>query len=143
MVLERRPMLRAALAAALVLTAVSPTVAQPSASVMAERKAAAKTGVKALAPILKTCPAAHKHQLDLTVTKLELDPLAEPMTMNAEVSIAVSDRSGKILYVVAGGAKVEVSGRYKASRLPQLKDDAVEAAVEGMRTKLRAKLAGG
>ena len=87
-------MLRAALAAALVLAAAAPAIAQPTATVSAaataERKAAVQTGKKALAPILRSCPNPKKHQLDLSVTKLELDPLAEPMTMSAEVSPAMT-----------------------------------------------------
>jgi len=79
--------------------------------------------------------------IDLSVTKLDVARSGSYVEIGAELRIAVSDDSGKMLSFLSGGAKVQVpADKYDASYLPSLRREALEDAMRGMFRKLLAHL---
>lgn len=81
--------------------------------------------------------------LDLSVTRVAATRVGNVVEVGAELRIAISDDSGKILSLLSGGAKVQVpAASFDARSLPALRRDALDGAMRGMFDKLFAQLRG-
>lgn len=79
--------------------------------------------------------------IDLSVTRLGVDRTSGMVEVGAELRLAISDDSGKMLSFLSGGAKVQVpAGKFDARYLPELHREALENAMRGMVDKLLAHL---
>jgi hypothetical protein len=79
--------------------------------------------------------------IDLSVTRLAATRAGNVIEVGAELRIAISDDSGKILSLLSGGAKVQVpAAGFDARTLPALRRDALDGAIRGMFDKLFAQL---
>jgi hypothetical protein len=79
--------------------------------------------------------------LDLSVTRLAATRIGDVIEVGAELRIAISDDSGKMLSLLSGGAKAQVSAAsFDARVLPALRRDALDGAIRGMFDKLFAQL---
>ncbi len=79
--------------------------------------------------------------LDLSVTKLEVVQAGTMIEVEAQLRLAVSDDTGKMLSFLSGGAKVQVPKRtFDAKYLPSLRKEAIENAARGLFDKLLAHL---
>jgi len=79
--------------------------------------------------------------IDLSVTKLDVARTSGTVEVDAELRLAISDDSGKMLSFLSGGAKVQVpAGKFDARYLPELHKEALENAMRGMFDKLLAHL---
>lgn len=79
--------------------------------------------------------------LDLSVTRLAATRAGSMIEVGAELRIAISDDSGKILSLLSGGAKIQVpAASFDGRGLPALRRDALEGAMRGMFDKLFAQL---
>ncbi|MGE5183398.1 MAG: HEAT repeat domain-containing protein [Acidobacteriota bacterium] len=79
--------------------------------------------------------------LDLSVVKLEVVQNGPTVEIEAELRLAISDDTGKMLSFLSGGAKVEVPRtKFKPQFLPDLRKEAIEGAMRGMFDKLVAHL---
>ncbi len=79
--------------------------------------------------------------IDLSVTKLDVGRTSGIVEIDAELRLAISDDSGKMLSFLSGGAKVQVpAGKFDAKLLPELHKEALENAMRGMVDKLLAHL---
>jgi len=79
--------------------------------------------------------------IDVSVTKLDVDKSAGNVEVGAELRLAISDDSGKMLSFLSGGAKVQVpSQKFDPKYLPALRKEALENAMRGMFDKLLAHL---
>jgi hypothetical protein len=75
--------------------------------------------------------------VDISVAKLEVEPDGNYMVMTAELRLAITDSSGKMISFLSGGAKVQVpKSKYRTSNLPSMRRDALEGAMDGMFDKL-------
>jgi hypothetical protein len=75
--------------------------------------------------------------VDLSVTKLELGHSGSNIEIEAELRLAISDDTGRMLSILSGGAKVTVpSGKFDTRYLPALRREALENAMRGMFEKL-------
>jgi hypothetical protein len=75
--------------------------------------------------------------LDLSIVMLEQRINGNYIEIEAQLRLAVSDRRGKMLSFLSGGAKVQVPRRsFNASYLPQVRREALENAVRGIFDKL-------
>ena len=80
-------------------------------------------------------------ELDLSVTKLEVNTTGGYVECDAELRLAISDESGKMLSFVSGGAKVSIpKGKFDPRYLPNLRKEALEGALHGLFDKLIAHL---
>jgi HEAT repeats len=76
-------------------------------------------------------------EIDLSVTHLDVSDTDGMVEIDAELRLAISDESGKMLSFVSGGAKVQVpSGKFNARYLPQFRKQALEGAMQGLFDKL-------
>jgi hypothetical protein len=79
--------------------------------------------------------------LDLSVTKLDVAQAGQYIEVEAQLRLAISDESGKMLSFVSGGAKVQVpKNTFNAKYLPNLRKEALENAMRGMFDKLLTQL---
>ncbi len=79
--------------------------------------------------------------LDLSVTKLEVAQAGTMIEVEAQLRLAISDDSGKMLSFLSGGAKVQVPKRtFDMKYLPNLRKEAIENAARGLFDKLLAHL---
>lgn len=79
--------------------------------------------------------------LDLSVTKLDVTLAGNYVEVDAQLRLAISDESGKMLSFLSGGAKVQIPRKtYNAKYLPNLRKEALENAMRGMFDKLLAHL---
>jgi hypothetical protein len=79
--------------------------------------------------------------LDLSVTKLDVAQAGTMIEVEAQLRLAISDDSGKMLSFVSGGAKVQVPKRtFDAKYLPALRKEALENAMRGLFDKLLVQL---
>lgn len=79
--------------------------------------------------------------IDVSVTKLDVGKSAGNVEIDAELRLAISDDSGKMLSFLSGGAKVQVSSqKFDPKYLPALRKEALENAMRGMFDKLLAHL---
>lgn len=103
----------------------------------------------AMAAALKTSPAISGNaadlekygltarNLDLSVVTLEAKAVGNTMEIDAQLRLAISDKQGKMLAFVSGGAKVSVPKRtFETKQLPDLRREALEGAVKGLFDKL-------
>jgi HEAT repeat protein len=75
--------------------------------------------------------------IDLSVTKLEVTRDGGLVEVAAELRLAISDESGKMLSFVSGGAKVQVpAGKFNPRFLPSFRKQALEGALQGLFDKL-------
>jgi hypothetical protein len=125
----------------------------PGSADAATRKLHAETIKRALLDRLRAEPSitsaagearrwslAARH-LDLSVTRLAATRAGGVIEVGAELRIAISDDSGKILSLLSGGAKIEVpAASFDARTLPALRRDALDGAMRGMFDKLFAQL---
>lgn len=73
--------------------------------------------------------------IDVSVTKLEMSQSGGYIEVDAELRLAISDQSGKMLSFLSGGAKV--TRKYSAKvPLASLRREALEGAMKGMFDKL-------
>ncbi len=103
----------------------------------------------AMAAALKTSPAISANNadlekyglttrhLDLSVVKLEVKSVGAYMEIEAQLRLAISDKTGNMLSFVSGGAKVSVPKRtFELKQVPDLRREALEGAVKGLFDKL-------
>jgi hypothetical protein len=76
-------------------------------------------------------------EIDLSVTHLDVNDTDGVVEIDAELRLAISDESGKMLSFVSGGAKVQVpTAKFNARYLPQFRKQALEGAMQGLFDKL-------
>ena len=81
------------------------------------------------------------HYLDLSVTRLAATRSGDIIEVSAELRIAISDDSGKMLSLLSGGAKAQMpAANFDARALPAMRRDALDGAMRGMLDKLFAQL---
>ena len=79
--------------------------------------------------------------IDLSVTRLDVVRTAASVEIEAQLRLAISDDSGKMLSFLSGGAKVQVGiPTFDPRYLPALRREALENAMRGMFDKLLAHL---
>lgn len=79
--------------------------------------------------------------LDLSVTRLAATRNGNVIEVGAELRIAISDDSGKMLSLLSGGAKAQMpAAGFDARTLPAMRRDALDGAMRGMFDKLFAQL---
>lgn len=79
--------------------------------------------------------------IDVSVVKLELVDDGAYVDLQADLRLAISDSSGKMLSFLSGGAKVQVlRSKFDARFLPDMRREALESAMRGMFEKLLAHL---
>ena len=79
--------------------------------------------------------------IDLSVTRLDVVRTASAIEIAAQLRLAISDDSGKMLSFLSGGAKVQVGiPTFDPRYLPALRREALENAMRGMFDKLLAHL---
>ena len=92
--------------------------------------------------ITSTASVASQYSLDprlvdLSVVKLESRSAGSVIEIEAQLRLAISDDSGRMLSFVSGGAVVNVPKRtFNPQFLPQLRKEALENAVRGLYEKL-------
>ncbi|MDQ3365242.1 MAG: HEAT repeat domain-containing protein [Myxococcota bacterium] len=98
-------------------------------------------------PQLATAPAAaqklglHERHLDLSVTKLDVTTGGTHIQIEAQLRLAISDHTGKMLSFVSGGAKVQVPRKtFHPKYMPSLRKEALEGAMRGLYDKLLIQL---
>jgi hypothetical protein len=75
--------------------------------------------------------------IDLSVTKLDVTNIGGTVEIDAELRLAISDESGKMLSFVSGGAKVQVpAAKFNTRFLPVFRKEALEGAMRGLFDKL-------
>jgi hypothetical protein len=75
--------------------------------------------------------------IDLSVTRLDVVRNATAVEIDAQLRLAISDDSGKMLSFLSGGAKVQVGNQtFDPRYLPALRKEALENAMRGMFDKL-------
>ncbi len=79
-------------------------------------------------------------RVDLTVVVLDVTEGARGMQLRAELKIVISDATGKILSIVTGGAKSQVSRRAWGTRPHAIEKQLLEDAMQGMFGPLRTHL---
>jgi hypothetical protein len=99
----------------------------------AQNKATLRRALDRLALQLSSASA----HVDATIVGLTVEQRKNVVVVSAEVRLAISDENGKIISLLAGGAKVETPRGSRAPKLGRLRDDAVAAAVEGMFDKVK------
>lgn len=71
--------------------------------------------------------------LDLSVVKLEHRVKGDMVEIEAQLRFAIEDKDGRMLSFVSGGATVQVAKKTFSSRnLPQLREQALDGAVQGL-----------
>lgn len=81
--------------------------------------------------------------LDLSVIKLDVQQAGTMIEVEAQLRLAISDDTGKMLSFLSGGAKIQVPKRtFDMKFLPNLRKEALENAMRGMFDKLLAHLRG-
>jgi hypothetical protein len=82
-----------------------------------------------------------QRQLDVSVVKLEMTQVAGYVEVSAELRLAISDNTGKMLSFLSGGAKVQVPvSKYRAAYLPNMRKEALQGALNGLFDKLLVHL---
>jgi hypothetical protein len=99
-----------------------------------------ETSITAVASDARRWSLEARH-LDLSVTRLAATRSGNMIEVDAQLRIAISDDSGKMLSFLSGGAKVQVpAARFDARYLPNLRKEALDNAMRGMFGKLLAQL---
>lgn len=79
--------------------------------------------------------------VDLSVTRIAATRNGNVIEVGAELRIAISDDSGKMLSLLSGGAKAQMpAASFDARTLPAMRRDALDGAMRGMFDKLFAQL---
>ncbi len=131
----------------------SSTDDSPGRADKAARKAHAAIVKRVLLEQLQTAPSitsqtseaerwglAARH-IDLSVTRLAATRARGMVEVDAQLRLAISDDSGKMLSFLSGGAKVQVpSDKFDAKYLPTMRKEALEGAMRGMFGNLLAHL---
>ena len=79
--------------------------------------------------------------IDLSVVKMDVATNGGYVEIAAELRLAISDDSGKMLSFLSGGAKVQIpAAKFKGQFLPNYRREALEGAMRGMFDKLLAHL---
>ena len=82
-----------------------------------------------------------ERHLDLSVARLDATRAGDVIEIEAQLRVAISDDSGRMLSLLSGGAKVQVPpGSYDPRQLPALRREALDNAMRGMFDKLSAQL---
>ena len=85
--------------------------------------------------------ALDPRMIDLSVVKMEVVQSGGMIEVQAELRLAISDETGKMLSFLSGGAKVQVpQGKFDMRYLPTMRKEALESAMRGMFDKLLAHL---
>ena len=80
-------------------------------------------------------------QVDLSVVKMAVETNGGYVEIDAELRLAISDETGKMLSFLSGGAKVQIpSAKFKAQYLGNYRREALEGAMRGMFDKLLTHL---
>ncbi|MDB4960468.1 MAG: hypothetical protein JWP01_467 [Myxococcales bacterium] len=114
---------------------IGSAVDESNAADQVERRANAATVKRALSRLVaREAPRrGDLHHLDIAVVHTAVELGDDRIVVKAEVRVAVSGTRGALLHVFVGGARVEIDSRsYRASRLPGLRADALEGAVEAV-----------
>jgi HEAT repeats len=79
--------------------------------------------------------------LDVSVVKLDVVTGGTHVEVEAQLRLAISDASGKMLSFVSGGAKVQVPrNKFNPKYMPNMRRDALEGAMRGLYDKLLTQL---
>ncbi|HUJ58529.1 MAG TPA: HEAT repeat domain-containing protein [Kofleriaceae bacterium] len=79
--------------------------------------------------------------IDLSVVRMDVVQSGANVEVHAELRLAISDDSGKMLSFLSGGAKIEVPrAKFDPRYLTQMRKDALEGALRGLFDKLLAHL---
>ena len=79
--------------------------------------------------------------IDLSVVKMEVVQNGGYIEVQADLRLAISDETGKMLSFLSGGAKVQVPrSKFNPTFLPEMRKEALESAMRGMFDKLLAHL---
>ena len=79
--------------------------------------------------------------LDLSVVKLDLVTSGTYIEVEAQLRLAISDGSGRMLSFVSGGAKVQVlKSKFNPKYVANMRRDALEGAMRGLYDKLLTQL---
>jgi hypothetical protein len=79
--------------------------------------------------------------IDVSVVKMDVGQSGGYVEIDAELRLAISDDTGKMLSFLSGGAKVQVpTQKFDARYLPSLRKEALENAMRGMFGKLLGHL---
>jgi hypothetical protein len=71
--------------------------------------------------------------IDLSVVKLEHRTVGNMVEVEAQLRLAISDKDGKMLSFLSNGATIQVAKKSYSTRvLPQLQQEALENAVQGL-----------
>jgi hypothetical protein len=99
-----------------------------------------ETAITAVASDARRWSLDARHH-DHSVTRLAATRSGNVIEVDAQLRIAISDDSGKMLSFLSGGAKVQVpAARFDARYLPNLRKEALDNAMRGMFGKLLAQL---
>lgn len=80
-------------------------------------------------------------EIDLSVTKMDVETNGGYVEIAAELRLAISDDKGKMLSFLSGGAKVQIpTAKFKGQFLPSYRKEALEGAMRGMFDKLLVHL---
>jgi hypothetical protein len=88
----------------------------------------------------RSARGALDRRVDLSVVALHAVEGAHGVELSTELKVVISDASGQILSIVSGGAKAEVSRHAFGSRLPAIRKQLLQDAMQGMFGPLRAHL---
>jgi hypothetical protein len=73
------------------------------------------------------------YAMDVTIMKLERAERGQFVEVECEIRVAISDRRGRMLSFLTGGAKVQVPRRtFRVQYEPQLKREALENAIKSV-----------
>jgi hypothetical protein len=82
-----------------------------------------------------------QRQIDVSVVKLEMTQAGGYVEVAAELRLAISDNTGKMMSFLSGGAKVQVpASKYKPAFLANMRKEALQGALNGLFDKLLAHL---
>jgi len=131
-----------------VVTIASSHDESPESEDQAVRDANRETIRQALLAALRSSPqltsvaqaGALARRVDLSVVALHATESAHGVELSTELKVVISDASGKILSIVTGGAKAEVSRHAFGSRLPAIRMQLLQDAMQGMFAPLRRHL---
>ncbi|HMG56447.1 MAG TPA: HEAT repeat domain-containing protein [Kofleriaceae bacterium] len=85
--------------------------------------------------------ALDARHLDLSVIRLAASRTGDVFEIDAQLRVAISDDSGKMLSLLSGGAKVQVpAAKFDTRYLPALRKEALDNAMRGMFVKLIGQL---
>jgi hypothetical protein len=131
----------AGVAAADTRITISSSVAADAGIDPSAREASAALVKQALGRALPATTIAHHVDISISSVAVVIDD--QQVSVTASMRIAVADRTGTLLSVMSGGARVEVpNAAYRSFKLPAMQRDALLGAVESLAPKIATLLVG-